>query len=80
MAYGVQTAKLFQNGSSQAVRLPKAFRFANAKEVVIEKEGDVVLLRPLGKPPIEQAIAALAKFEDLPARSQPKRPDRRLKL
>jgi len=31
------TAKLFQNGQSQAVRLPKEFRFENLKEVFIKK-------------------------------------------
>ncbi len=40
------TAKLFQNGRSQAVRLPKAFRFAGS-EVKIRKEGDKVILEPL---------------------------------
>lgn len=40
------TAKIFQNGRSQAVRLPKAFRF-NAKEVKISKEGEKVILEPL---------------------------------
>lgn len=40
------TAKIFQNGRSQAVRLPKAFRF-NAKEVRIRKEGEKVILEPL---------------------------------
>ena len=40
------TAKLFQNGRSQAVRLPKAFRFAGT-EVKIRKEGDKVILEPL---------------------------------
>ena len=34
------TAKIFQNGRSQAVRLPKAFRF-KAKEVKIRKEGEM---------------------------------------
>lgn len=38
-----QTAKLFTTGRSQAVRLPKAFRF-NGKEVFIRKEGDCVIL------------------------------------
>ncbi len=40
-----QTAKLFTNGRSQAVRLPKAFRF-DATEVFIRKDpmtGDVIL-------------------------------------
>ena len=40
------TAKLFQNGRSQAVRLPKAFRF-EGKEVDIRRDGDAVILRPL---------------------------------
>ena len=40
------TAKLFRNGRSQAVRLPKAFRFKGG-EVKIRKEGDKVILEPL---------------------------------
>lgn len=40
------TAKLFQNGRSQAVRLPKDFRFKGT-EVKIRKEGDKVVLEPL---------------------------------
>ncbi len=40
-----QTAKIFQNGSSQAVRLPKEFRF-EGKEVFIKKVGDQVILSP----------------------------------
>ena len=42
-----QTAKLFTNGRSQAVRLPAAFRF-DTKEVFIRqdpKTGDVILSR-----------------------------------
>lgn len=41
----MQTAKLFNNGRSQAVRLPAAFRFEGG-EVFIrrdEKTGDVIL-------------------------------------
>ncbi len=41
----MKTAKIFRHGNSQAVRLPKDFRF-DATEVVIEKAGDVVLLIP----------------------------------
>ncbi|MBT4610326.1 MAG: AbrB/MazE/SpoVT family DNA-binding domain-containing protein [Gemmatimonadetes bacterium] len=40
------TAKLFQNGRSQAVRIPKEFRFKGT-EVSIRKEGDMVILEPL---------------------------------
>lgn len=39
-----QTAKLFKNGRSQAVRLPKEFRFPG-DEVFIEKRGSEVILR-----------------------------------
>jgi antitoxin VapB len=40
-----QTAKLFMNGRSQAVRLPVEFRFPG-REVLIERQGDAVVLRP----------------------------------
>ena len=41
-------AKIFANGRSQAVRLPREFRF-EGKEVAIRKEGDAVILEPVGK-------------------------------
>jgi antitoxin VapB len=41
----LKTAKLFQNGQSQAVRLPKEFRFDD-NEVFIKKSGNVVQLIP----------------------------------
>ena len=41
----LSTAKVFTTGRSQAVRLPKAFRFATA-EVTVERQGDAVILRP----------------------------------
>ena len=41
----METAKLFVNGKSQAVRLPKEYRFLG-KEVGIKKVGDIVLLFP----------------------------------
>jgi len=47
-----QTAKLFTNGRSQAVRLPAAFRF-DTKEVFIRhdpKTGDVILSRKPCRP------------------------------
>lgn len=40
------TAKLFQNGRSQAVRLPKEFRFPG-DEVTLRREGDAVILEPV---------------------------------
>ncbi len=43
------TAKLFQNGRSQAVRLPKEFRFEGS-EIGIGRVGNAVLLYPLNDP------------------------------
>ncbi len=40
------TAKIFKNGRSQAVRLPKQFRF-DSVEVKIRKEGNKVILEPM---------------------------------
>lgn len=40
------TAKIFENGRSQAVRLPKEYRF-DSEEVAITKVGDVVMLMPI---------------------------------
>ena len=41
------TAEIFWSGRSQAVRLPKAFRFAEGtSEVAIRREGDKVILEP----------------------------------
>ena len=39
------TAKIFMNGRSQAVRLPKEYRF-DTPEVLIRKEGNEVILTP----------------------------------
>ncbi len=41
----METAKLFSNGRSQAVRLPKEFRL-EGKEVFIKKTGAGILLLP----------------------------------
>ena len=43
------TAKLFMNGRSQAVRLPKEFRFDDDEEVLIKRMGDAIMLVPKSK-------------------------------
>jgi antitoxin VapB len=45
----METAKLFHNGKSQAVRLPKKYRFPGDM-VLIKKMGDAVILLPLDNP------------------------------
>lgn len=42
----MMTAKVFENGRSQAVRLPKEFRFTDS-EVAVNKVGNIVMLMPL---------------------------------
>ena len=40
-----QVARVFKSGNSQAVRLPKEFRFS-VDEVEVSREGDAIILRP----------------------------------
>jgi antitoxin VapB len=73
-------AKLFQNGSSQAVRLPKEFRFKGDK-VRVRRVGKGVVLEPA----VEDPEAWLAELKRIPydpgfmeERNQPKMPKRRV--
>ncbi len=56
------TAKLFQNGQSQAVRLPKAFRLPGT-EVYIKKVGNAIVLLPHG-PAVGHAWESLTHFSE----------------
>ena len=72
-------AKLFFIGDSQVVRLPKAFRFDAASEVLLKKDGDLVILTPYKRAPIQRLIDALKTFEKFPEREQPVTTSRRVK-
>lgn len=72
-------AKLFRHGGSQAVRLPKVFRFEGS-EVSIRREGEAVILEPVKEkkrpPTMEEMGAFWAKVDslgnaDFPDRIQP---------
>ena len=67
----MDTARLFQSGRSQAVRLPKAFRFVGT-EVGVRHFGNGVLLLPVDDP-WETLEIALSSFEPgfVMAREQP---------
>ena len=56
------TAKLFMHGRSQAVRLPKAFRFTGT-EVFVRRQGDEVVLSTRPRASIQSLIEALDQFE-----------------
>lgn len=60
------TAKLFQNGQSQAVRLPKEFRFENLKEV-----GNSIVLTPSNLNVWDSFFENLNSFKEQIQREQP---------
>ncbi len=69
------TAKLFMHGRSQAVRLPKAFRFSG-DAVRVSKVGDKVILEPIEPAPFDVTawLARLAAFRDIPFPEAPDDP------
>ena len=66
------TAKLFPNGQSQAIRIPKEFRFENQSEVFMAKEGDALIIFPKSTK-FNILFNALDQFSSdfLPDRNQP---------
>ena len=72
----MKKAKLFKNGQSQAVRLPKEFRMPGT-EVGVRKVGTAVLLVPLERG-WDSLFESLAEFSDdfLAERSQASRQHR----
>ena len=67
----MKTAKIFKNGASQAVRLPKEFQF-EGKEVYVKKIGRTLLLFPIDDP-WSSLVKSLDMFSDdfMDARNQP---------
>jgi antitoxin VapB len=67
----VETAKLFRNGRSQAVRLPKEFRFEGS-EVYIKRVGNAVVLIP-HRESWQSLFDSLSQFSDdyMERRDQP---------
>ena len=67
----MKTARLFRNGQSQAVRLPKEYRFSGDR-VLIKKAGNAVVLLP-EKGSWRSLFESLSKFSDdfMESREQP---------
>ena len=57
----MDTAKLFKNGRSQAVRLPKEYSFTG-QEVYVKKLNGVVMLIPKNQDPWQPLMDSLEKF------------------
>ena len=72
----MKTAKLFRNGQSQAVRLPKEFRF-EGDFVYVKKSGNAIILLP-AKGSWDSLLQSLDKFSDdfMSKREQPDSQDR----
>lgn len=74
------TAKVFKNGASQAVRLPKEFRF-DADEVYIKRVGSAVLLFPKDSAwDLLYEAAGKAGDDFMADRNQPREAERRKPL
>jgi antitoxin VapB len=67
----MKTARLFKNGQSQAVRLPKEYRFSGNR-VLIKKAGKAVVLLP-EKESWTPLVESLSQFSEdfMEAREQP---------
>jgi len=63
-------AKVFQNGGSQAVRLPKECRFPAQREVLVHREGRRVILEPADEWSDEFRACLGAWPEDIPRPGQ----------
>lgn len=77
----IKNAKLFKNGNSQAVRLPKEFRF-EGDEVRVRKVGKTLVLEPVVSS-VEQWFAEIDSHGDsriFPKgwRKQPTAPKRKI--
>ena len=75
------TARLFKIGRSQAVRLPKGYRF-DGEEVHIKRVGEAVVLLPKTKKTRDDVLRSLEMFEPgtFPDREQPKEQQHRPSL
>ena len=58
----METAKIFENGRSQAVRLPKKYRFS-VDEVIVQRLGSSLILTPKEKI-VDPFLSSLDEFTD----------------
>jgi antitoxin VapB len=66
-----QRAKLFRSGGSQAVRLPKEFRFDGEQEVLVYRQGDRVILEPVRRTWSPKFLALSGAAPDFPYPDEP---------
>lgn len=66
-----ERAKLFRTGGSQAVRLPKAYRFEGDAEVLIRREGGRVVLERARRTWSKRFLALAGAVPDFPYPPEP---------
>mgnify|MGYP005844570947 CR=1 FL=1 len=72
----MRIARIFRNGRSQAVRLPKEFRFAGDR-VLVKRQGNAVILLP-SEAPWQTLVDSLSQFSEefMAGREQPRQQER----
>ncbi len=72
----MKAARLFKNGQSQAVRLPKEYRFKGDR-VLLKRVGNALVLLPLKEPwtPLFESLSQFSK-DFMVRREQPKQKSR----
>lgn len=73
----METAKIFWSGRSQAVRLPKEFRF-DVGEVSIKRRGNAVILEPIPESWVwlDALVGGLDQDFEQAAQEKPREQDR----
>jgi antitoxin VapB len=68
-------AKLFKTGGSQAVRLPRKYRFEGQDEVIVRRQGRAVLLEPAPRGWSREFLELAGSAPDFPYPSDPPPPE-----
>jgi antitoxin VapB len=64
-------AKLFKSGGSQAVRLPKEYRFEGQEEVLVHRDGERVILEPVRRKWSREFLELAGSAPDFPYPEEP---------
>lgn len=64
-------AKLFKSGGSQAVRLPRGYRFEGQDEVSISRKGNQVILEPVRRQWSREFLELIGSAPDFPYPDEP---------
>lgn len=68
-------AKIFKSGGSQAVRLPRKYRFEGEREVLIHREGTRIVLEPPKRSWSREFLGLAGSAPDFPLPPDPPPPE-----